>query len=190
MPGVAAPSGDRGPAAALRGVARLPEQTGGIRDRVARLADLGGWSDSMAALRAPAEPDDVPDLLAGIVDSAVLRYRTHGHGSGVMLVHSATAPNAVLRVLPALPRQQWTDSLAAAWAAAATVTSVYAPAEPAAEADLPEPAASPADALAMAVRHGNEHVIKFADTAADTYARTGDPAALSAAVRATTLIDD
>jgi hypothetical protein len=38
------------------------------------------------------------------------------------------------------------------------------------------------------VRHGDEHVIKFADTAADTFGRTGNPAALSAAVRATTLI--
>jgi hypothetical protein len=190
VPGVVAPSGSRDADTALAGVPRLPDQTGGIRERVARLADLGGWSDAMAALRAPDTPDAVPGLLAGVVDSAVLRYRTHGHGSGVMLVHTATAPNAVLRVLPALPVDQWADSLAAAWAATVTVTSVYTAAGPAAEADLPAPADSPADALALAVRHGNEHVIKFADTAADTYARTADPAALSAAVRATTLIDD
>jgi hypothetical protein len=37
--------------------------------------------------------------------------------------------------------------------------------------------------------HGDEHVIKFADTAADVYARTGDRDALAAAVRATQLID-
>ncbi|HEY1572461.1 MAG TPA: hypothetical protein VGG05_14045 [Pseudonocardiaceae bacterium] len=190
VPGVVAPAGAREAAAALRGVARLPEQTGDIRERVARLADLHGWSDSMAALRAPGGPDDVPGLLADVVDSAVLRYRTHGHGSGVMMVHSATAPNAVLRVLPALPKGTWADSLAAAWAATATVTSVYAPAEPAAEADLPAPTDTAADALALALRNGNEHAIKFADTATDTYARTGDPAALSGAVRATTLIDD
>jgi hypothetical protein len=190
VPGVVAPAGDRNTAAALADVPRLPDQTGGIQERLARLADLGGWSDSMAALRAPATPADVPDLLAGLVDGAVLRYRTHGHGSGVMLVHSATAPNAVLRVLPALPQDQWVDSLAAAWAASATVTSIYTPAAATEETDLPAPAASPADALALAVRHGDEHVIKFADTAADTYARTGDPAALAAAVRATTLIGD
>lgn len=190
VPGVVAPAGDLAADAALRGVARLPEQTDGIRERAARLADLSGWSDSLAALRAPGEPADVPGLLADVVDSAVLRYRTHGHGSGVMMVHSATAPNAVLRVLPALPSALWADSLAAAWAATATVTSVYTPAEPAADADLPAPADSPAEALAQAVRNGNEHAIKFADTAADTYARTGDPAALSAAVRAVELIDD
>jgi len=42
--------------------------------------------------------------------------------------------------------------------------------------------------FARAVEHGDEHVIKFADTAADVYARTGNPAALAAAVRAAELI--
>jgi len=41
---------------------------------------------------------------------------------------------------------------------------------------------------ARAVEHGDEHVIKFADTAADVYARTGNRDALAAAVRATQLI--
>ena len=35
-----------------------------------------------------------------------------------MLVYSATAPNAVLRALPALNTGLWAPSLAAAWAAA------------------------------------------------------------------------
>ena len=34
--------------------------------------------------------------------------------------------------------------------------------------------------FARAVNHGDEHVIKFADTAADVHARTGNPAALAA----------
>lgn len=37
--------------------------------------------------------------------------------------------------------------------------------------------------------HGDEHVIKFADTAADVYARTGNADALAAAARATSLIE-
>jgi hypothetical protein len=44
------------------------------------------------------------------------------------------------------------------------------------------------ETFARAVEHGDEHVIKFADTAADVYARTGNPSALQAAIRATHLI--
>jgi hypothetical protein len=43
--------------------------------------------------------------------------------------------------------------------------------------------------FARAVDHGDEHVIKFADTAADVYARTGNGDALAAAVRAADLIE-
>ena len=45
------------------------------------------------------------------------------------------------------------------------------------------------ETFTRAVEHGDEHVIKFADTAADVYARTGNPGALAAAIRATQLID-
>jgi hypothetical protein len=191
VPGVVGPDGVEQAGRALGGVPLLPEQTGGIRERVARLAVLDGWSESLAALRAPEGPEDTRALLADVVDSAVRHYRTHGHGSGVMQVHAATAPNAVLRTLPALPTALWGDSLTAAWAASAAVTAVYSPADAAPEADLPvapSGSAAAADVLAMAVEHGDAHAVKFADTAVDTFARTGDPDALSAAVRATRLI--
>jgi hypothetical protein len=109
-----------------------------------------------------------------------------------MLVHSATAPGAVLRTLPALDTELWAPSLAASWAAAAALTAVYAPATPAAHTDLPGPPAGPQpaeDTFARAVDHGDEHVIKFADTAADAYARTGNADALAAAFRAADLIE-
>ncbi len=44
------------------------------------------------------------------------------------------------------------------------------------------------ETFTLAVEHGDEHVIKFADTAADVYARTGRRDALAAAIRATRLI--
>ena len=65
-------------------------------------------------------------------------------------------------------------------------------AAPAARTDLPGPPAGPQPAegtFARAVEHGDEHVIKFADTAADVYARTGNPDALAAAIRAADLIE-
>jgi hypothetical protein len=97
-----------------------------------------------------------------------------------------------LRTLPALDQQLWAPSAAAAWAAAAALTAIYAPADPAEQAALPDPPGGPQAAeetFARAVEHGDEHVIKFADTAADVHARTGNPDVLAAAIRATHLID-
>jgi hypothetical protein len=82
--------------------------------------------------------------------------------------------------------------VAASWAAAAALTAIYAPAAAAPGAELPGPptgAQAAQEAFARAVEHGDEHVIKFADTAADVYARTRNADALAAAIRATQLID-
>ena len=51
------------------------------------------------------------------------------------------------------------------------------------------PAGAAADTSARAVEHGDEHVIKFADTAVEVFARTGDPDAIAAALRAADLIE-
>jgi Questin oxidase-like len=190
----AADPAEDGPTAAraLAAVPRIADQSGGIRDRLGRLADLPGWPAALAAPRIPASAEGLRSWLASLVDAAATRYLWYGHGNGVMLVHTATAPNAILRTLPALDRRLWASSVAASWAAAAALTAVYAPAAAASRAGLPEPPAGPRateEVFARAVEHGDEHVIKFADTAADVYARTGHPDALAAAVRATMLID-
>ena len=177
---------------ALAGIPRIADQSGGIRERLPRLAALPGWHAALAAPRLPASPEALRSWLAGLVDAAATRYLSYGHGNGVMLVHSATAPNAILRTLPALDGQLWAPSVAASWAAAAALTAVYAPAAPAARTGLPAAPDGPQTAeetFAQAVEHGDEHVIKFADTAADVYARTGNADVLAAAVRATQLID-
>ena len=176
---------------ALAAVPRIPDQSGGFRDRFPRLAGLPGWPAALAAPQIPASPEALQSWLAGLVDAAVARYLRYGHGDAVMLVHSATAPNAVLRALPALDRQLWAPSVAASWAAAAALTAIYAPATAAGRAGLPDPPTGPQAAqetFARAVEHGDEHVIKFADTATDVYARTGDTGALAAAIRATQLV--
>jgi hypothetical protein len=185
---------EAGPATAdaLAAVPRIADQSGGIRERLARLAELPGWRAALAAPQIPSSAEGLRSWLAGLVDATTTRYLSYGHGNGVMLVHSATAPNAVLRTLPTLDRQLWAPSVAASWAAAAALTAIYAPTAPAAPTELPDPPAGPQAAeetFARAVEHGDEHVIKFADTAADVYARTGDRAALAAAVRAAQLID-
>jgi hypothetical protein len=176
---------------ALTSVPRIADQSGGIRDRLGRLAALPEWPAALTAPTLPASAGELQSWLAGLVDATTTRYLRYGHGEGIMLVHSATAPNAILRTLPVLDESLWPASAAAAWAAAAALTAIYAAASPAARADLPDaPAGTHAaeEAFARAVEHGDEHVIKFADTAADVYARTGGDDALAATVRATQLI--
>ena len=179
----------------LAAVPRIAEQSGGAGDRLARLGDLPTWPSALAGFGVPAEPGQIRARLAGLVDAATLRYLFYGHGNAIMLVHSATAPSAVLRTLPALDTALWAPSLAAAWAASSALTAVYAPAEPAPREQLPEPPTgqsrdqTASDTFARAVGHGDEHVIKFADTAVEVFGRTGDPDAISAALRAAELIE-
>jgi hypothetical protein len=172
----------------LAALPRLPEQSGVIRDRFARLADLPAWTPSLTTLRAPAAPAEIPAALASLVEAGVRQYATLGYGSPVLLVHVATAPNAMGHLLPALPQALWPSSFAATWAASAAITVAYAPATP-----RPAPASpatpAPADLMARAAEHGDEHVIKLTDTALDAYARTADPALLTAATHCAELID-
>ena len=183
---------EAGPAAAdaLAAVPRIADQSGGFRNRFPRLDGLPGWPAALAAPQIPASARALQSWLAGLVDAAVFGYLRYGHGEGTMLVHAATAPNAVLRTLPALDEQLWAPSVAASWAAAAAMTAIYAPTA-AAQARRPDPPAgaqAAEETFARAVEHGDEHVIKFADTATDVYARTGNSDALAAAVYATQLI--
>jgi hypothetical protein len=180
-----APGPDMTPVVALATVPRLADQSGGFRDRFSRLAALPPWP---AAALGAGPPEEIRTWLSDLADASVLRYLEIAHGNPVMLVHSATAPTAILRSLPALDPQLWAPSAAAAWDAAAAVTAIYSPAS---AASGPRPAAtndSSDEVFARAVAHGDEHAIKFADTAVDVFDRTGDPAALTAARHAIDLI--
>ncbi|HEY4460029.1 MAG TPA: questin oxidase family protein [Pseudonocardiaceae bacterium] len=189
LPGFTEPVGTVATADALAGVPRLVDQSGLIARRVGRLAQLPGWSKALASLRAPADAEDVPARLDELIEAGVLRYRTHGQAAPVLLVHAATAPNAVQHVLPVLPKDLWQPSFAAAWAACAAITATYAPADPFGTSPISLDRTDPvADVLDRAARHGDEHVIKFADTAVDAYARSGNPDLLASSAYAGSLI--
>jgi len=165
---------------------------GGIDDRLARLDSLATWpSRTGPGFTVPTGPDQIRAQLAALVDAATLRYLLYGHGTSVMLVHSVTAPNALLRALPVLDAPLWAPSLSAAWAATSALTTVYASKESAPREQLPEPPAGrescedvARDTFACAAEHGGEHVTKFADTAVEVFARTGHPDAIAAVLRA------
>ncbi|MFD6431321.1 questin oxidase family protein [Streptomyces venezuelae] len=171
LPGVHGSAAD-----GLDAVAPLANRAdGGFPARLARVEELPAWA------AAVDDPEEARLRLVELVRAATHRYATHGHGEATMLVHAATAPNAVLRALPALPRALWVPSLRAAWTASAAVTAMYAPNEP-----VPYEPVGDLDAeevFARALAHGDEHVIKFADTALDV----GDQRALGAALRAVEL---
>ncbi|MEU7802857.1 questin oxidase family protein [Micromonospora arborensis] len=172
--------------AALAGLPRIDEQSGGVRDRLGRLPGVPRWEPALAALRPARTPAEAERGLTALVHRAGLDYLRFGHVAPVMLVHAVTAPTAVLRTLPALDQALWAPSLAAAWAATAAMTSVYAPADGLAPPTVT--AATPAEVFARAARHGDEHVVKLADAVLDAHAATGDDRVLTAAGYAGQLI--
>ncbi|WP_328785072.1 questin oxidase family protein [Streptomyces canus] len=147
----------------------------GFRNRLAAVRRLPVWAQEVT------DPDTAKERLTELVRAATHRYATHGHGEPTMLVHAATAPNAVLRTLDSLPRDQWIPSLHAAWTASAAVTAMYAPVAPVAYA--PPAHLAPEEVVERALAHGDEHVIKLTDTALDI----GDEQALAAALRSVEL---
>jgi hypothetical protein len=183
VPGAASPRGTLTAEAAIALVPPVPQQVGGIRPRLAQLDEVRGWSQAQEAIAPSA---DWEQFLRDLVTAAVRRYATHAHGNPTMLVHAATAPNAVLRALPSLPAEQWAASAAAAWSASAAIHAAYAPTTGRRRHAL---STSPEDAFDRAAQHGDEHAIKLADTALDVFSWTGDDLALAAIEAVVDLIE-
>ncbi|MFI6485755.1 questin oxidase family protein [Nonomuraea sp. NPDC050663] len=191
LPPAGPPSGRLSPLTTLESLPRIPDQRGNVASRFGQLSRLPGWETAVAQLAPPATAGEVPTRLADLVAAATQRYLFHGHGQPVLLVHTATAPNAVLHTLPALPLALWAPSLTAIWTTTAAIYSAYAPLEAAPRSALPAAPDGPgavAEVLDRAIDHADEHVIKFSDTAAEVYTRTGNPDALAAALRVAELI--
>ncbi|MFH8567221.1 questin oxidase family protein [Streptomyces sp. NPDC017993] len=188
LPVTVRPTGTASPADALAALPHVADQRVGVLKGLAQLPGTDGWQTAAEAVDAPQEPDAARAQLAALVRAATHRYLDYGHGDEVLLVHAATAPNAVLRTLPALPRELWAPSLGAAWAASAALTAVYTPDEPLPA--LRTGALEPEEVFARAAAHGDEHAIKLTDTALDVASWTpdGDDRALAAALRSLELI--
>jgi len=169
------------PRSALDALPRVPDQRYGVPARLAQLADLAEWPAAAGGVPG-SDDEDVPARLGAIVDAAVAMYGTHGYASPVMLVHAATAPNAVTRALPALTETLRSPSLDGARAAAAAVTAAFAPVH----ARPPLPGASVwtlTRSCGAGAESGDAHAIKFVDAAIDAHTRSGDTAVLATAAQ-------
>ena len=179
------PRGRRPANELVRTVPRVPRQDGGILSRLSQLTETPGWVEHGESLRPPSSDSDVGPALEALVDAVVTAYPQLAPGNPTMLVHAATAPHAVARALPSLPRPLWRPSFDAAWSASSAVLAAYSPRE---LATSPPPVITdPSVAFELALKHRGEHVIKYADTALDVYLRTGDARALSGIATAITL---
>ncbi|MFJ9410527.1 questin oxidase family protein [Streptomyces sp. NPDC101393] len=188
LPVTVRPTGNASPDEALAALPHIADQRVGVLAGLAQLPATEGWPAAAEAVAAPDGPEAARRQLAALVAAATHRYVDYAHGDAVLLVHAATAPNAVLRTLPALPRALWAPSFAAAWAASAALTSVYSAAEPL--PPLRTGPLAPEEVFARATAHGDEHAIKLTDTALDVASWTpaGDDRALTAALRSLDLI--
>jgi hypothetical protein len=178
------PIGNRSPTDLVATLPRVTRQEAGFLDRLPQLEQTPGWAEQVALLAAPVSDEMIPAAIESVVDAVVAMYPRYARGNPTMLVHAATAPNAVAMTLSALPKALWRDSFDAAWSTSAAVIAAYAPPRPHESMAAPSTAL---DVLAQALTHGGEHVIKFADTALASHHRTGDHVALTAAVTAVAL---
>src|SRR5947207_2222781 len=127
-----------------------------------------------------------PRLLPGVAAAATHGVIRVGHAVRALtedgedadhlseLAHGLAYWAARWQPVPGAVATEPPPATAAAGAAAAALTAIYTPAAPAAQTELPDSPAGPQAAeetFARAVEHGDEHVIKFADTAADVCAR-------------------
>ena len=184
--GVAQPAGRLTPVQALTAVPRVPDQSGGVSARISQLAHTSGWTQATAALQPPASTADVPDALAALTDAGVARYLSHGHGDAVLLVHAATAPNAAMLAIQALPEHLWLQTHTAIWHVCAAITAGFAPAETWSGRPA-TPAGSAEEAARQALDNGDEHIIKFTETALQAE-RRGLAAGRAAAAHALQII--
>lgn len=186
LPAARHPAGQLAPWEALARLPRIEDARGGAQTRLSQIADVAPWSDAIAALRSPSDPDHVPAELDALVAAAVAQYLEYGRAEPIMLVHAATAPAAAAAALPSLPVDLWRLTWETAWNVSAAITACYS--VTGTDAGELVPSLTPDEVLSRAVETGDAHMIKFTDVAVLAHHR-GCVAALSAASHAVSLVE-
>jgi hypothetical protein len=184
------PGGPRleGPLDAVTATSRLPRldpavpsDGPGIGGRLLSLNRLKRLADGLDAWGAPSTPDLALDELIG----AAARVTAARSDTPIAFCHAITAPAAIRLVLPVLPVDLQSASVAASWQVVGAIVAAFASPRQEAEAAHVEADAEPLlDRLApRAVEHGDEHVIKLTEAAVREFHRRGDTTLLVAADR-------
>ena len=181
------PGGTSSPSEALVAVPRIAGD-GGVRTRIADISQDVRWGPAAKRLSPVTDPAAVPGALDDLVDAAVARYARWAAVEPVMLVHMATAPRAASLVVPHLPRQMWISTYDQAWIAAATIAGAYRPLQGDVEPVSATEQRDVESVIDRVVACGDEHAIKFAEVALESF-RRGNPAAVASAATAVALID-
>ncbi|MCX6463299.1 MAG: questin oxidase family protein [Pseudonocardiales bacterium] len=188
VPGDPALRGPDRAVAALAGLPRLdpevPSAGPGISGRLAVLDGLAGLPAALERWGAPDGPDAALDDLVG----AAARVLAARDDAPIAFCHAVTGPAALRLVLPALPEALHRPTVAVGWQVVGAIVAAFAaPRHPAESAAVREPevdaAGLPGRLPALAVEHGDEHVVKLTEAALREHARTGDATLLVAADR-------
>ncbi len=159
----------------------VPSAGPGVTGRLRSLDRLAGLGEGLDRWGPARSSDQALDELIG----AAARVLAARSDAPIAFCHAVTAPAAVRMVLPELPADLQRASVAAGWQAVGAIVAAFAAPRQEAESSA-EPVASvptPDQLDALAVEHGDEHVIKLTEAAGREYRRTGEHTLLVAADR-------
>lgn len=147
----------------------------GIMSTLALADRLDGLQEILGSIRR-YDDHEVHDAISDLTSSGahIIAQRA---GPAIPLVHAVTGPAAVRLLLPVVPVDLWVTTLGYVAQFSLTLLAVYTEEliDPPAELDDPPPAI-----IDRVVRHGDEHVIKFAEACLREYRLEPDPAYLLA----------
>ncbi|GAA1893241.1 questin oxidase family protein [Streptantibioticus ferralitis] len=148
---------------------------GGAAERLRAVDEFAGYREALHAL-APADPQL---LLSEMTAEFAGIYLAHPEVFPVPLIHGVTAPAAARLVLPHLPAELHTPTLAALWQVHVALLLAFTGDRQHEEAvagtarETPVPAFD--ELAARALEHQDEHVIKFTEACIREHALRPDP---------------
>jgi hypothetical protein len=185
LPGAPALTGPADAVSAMAALPRLdpavPSAGPGIGGRLASLQTLPDQPAAMDVWGAPVDPEAA---ITAIV-SAAARVVAAREDAPIAFCHAVTAPAALRLVLPVLPADLHVATVSHGWQVVSGLIAAFA-----APPDVGErikrdvdPAPLLAELGALAVEHGDEHVIKLTEAALREYRISGDTTVLVGADR-------
>lgn len=170
---------------AAEAIARVPivppaerRFAGTIVSSLAGLAEFPAFATTIDLVDVTRDPSLVVSELTETF-ARVFLTNVHDVLTAIVFVHAVTSAAALRSLLPVLPDEAVGPALAYTWQAAAGLYATFASAPPAtAVAPLAADAAALVD---LAVRHGDEHAIKFTEACLREHAIAPSPAYLAAA---------